>query len=90
MGAHEVTLKQYFEDKLKSKDKDVESLENKLTEKQEDIRSLIVKYNALEKRFDLAMEAQEKIRDFEDKIRKLGLDQNLVKNMAELFKKNRS
>jgi hypothetical protein len=46
---------------------------------------LIVKYNALEKRFDLAMEAQEKIRDFEEKIRKLGLDQNLVKNMAELF-----
>lgn len=46
---------------------------------------MIVKYNALEKRFDLAMEAQEKIRDFEEKIRKLGLDQNLVKNMAELF-----
>jgi chromosome segregation ATPase len=85
MGAHEVTLKEYFEEKLKSKDKDVDSLSQKLAEKEEDIRSLIVKYNALEKRFDLAMEAQEKIRDFEEKIRKLGLDQNLVKNMAELF-----
>lgn len=48
---------------------------------------MIVKYNALEKRFDMAMEAQEKIREFDEKIRQLGLDNNLVKNMAELFNK---
>ena len=36
----------------------------------------------------MAMEAQDKIREFEEKIRKLGLDNNLVKNMAELFKKS--
>lgn len=51
-------------------------------EKQEDIRQLIIKYNALEKRFDMAMDAQDKIREFEQKIRQLGLDNNLVKNMA--------
>jgi hypothetical protein len=33
MGAHEVTLKEYFEDKLKSKNQDIESLQNKVTEK---------------------------------------------------------
>ena len=33
MGSHEVTLREYFEDKLKSKDKDIESLERKVTEK---------------------------------------------------------
>ncbi len=58
-----------------------------MAEKEEDIRELILKYNALEKRFDMAMEAQDKIREFEEKIRQLGLDNNLVKNMAELFNK---
>ncbi len=58
-----------------------------MSEKEEDIRELILKYNALEKRFDMAMEAQDKIREFEEKIRQLGLDNNLVKNMAELFNK---
>jgi hypothetical protein len=62
-------------------------LERKVSEKEEDIRELILKYNALEKRFDMAMEAQDKIREFEEKIRQLGLDNNLVKNMAELFNK---
>ena len=33
------------------------------------------------------LEAQEKLTDFENKITNLGLDQNLVKNMAELFKR---
>ena len=33
-----------------------------MAEKEEDIRDLIVKYNALEKRFDMAMDAQDKIR----------------------------
>lgn len=55
MGSHEVTLKEYFEEKLKSKNLDIESLERKVSEKEEDIRDLIVKYNALEKRFDMAM-----------------------------------
>ena len=87
MGSHEVTLKEYFEEKLKSKNADIESLERKVAEKEEDIRDLIVKYNALEKRFDMAMDAQDKIREFEEKIRQLGLDNNLVKNMAELFNK---
>ena len=58
-----------------------------MSEKEEDIRELILKYNGLEKRFDMAMEAQDKIREFEEKIRQLGLDNNLVKNMAELFNK---
>lgn len=35
----------------------------------------------------MAMEAQDRIREFEEKIRLLGLDNNLVKNMAELFQK---
>jgi hypothetical protein len=33
MGAHEVTLKEYFEEKLKSKNQDIESLQKVITEK---------------------------------------------------------
>ena len=35
----------------------------------------------------MAMEAQEKLTDFEEKIKNIGLDNNLVKNFAELFNK---
>jgi hypothetical protein len=33
------------------------------------------------------LEAQDKLSDFENKLISLGLDQNLVKNMAELFQR---
>jgi hypothetical protein len=33
------------------------------------------------------METNNKLREFEERIKNLGLDNNLVKNMAELFKK---
>ena len=36
------------------------------------------------------LEAQNKLTEFETKITSLGLDQNLVKNMAELFKKHKN
>jgi len=48
---------------------------------------LLVQYAALEKRFDMMMETNAKLRDFEEQVKNLGLDTNLVKNMAELFKK---
>ena len=47
MGASEVSLKQYYEDKVRSKDKDIKSLQALLAEKEFDVRDLIVKYNAL-------------------------------------------
>lgn len=56
-----------------------------LAGKEQDIRDLIVKYNGLEKRLEMLLESQEKVRDFEEKVKNLGLDDNLVKNMAELF-----
>ena len=33
------------------------------------------------------MESNAKLREFEEQVKHLGLDNNLVKNMAELFKK---
>jgi hypothetical protein len=50
MGNNELSLKEYFEDRLASKDKDIQHLQNVLTGKEADIRDLIVKYNGLEKR----------------------------------------
>ncbi len=58
-----------------------------MAEKEESIRELLTQYAALEKRFDMMMESNTKLRDFEEQVKRLGLDENLVKNMAELFKK---
>jgi succinate dehydrogenase flavin-adding protein (antitoxin of CptAB toxin-antitoxin module) len=55
LGTHEISIKEYFEDKIKSKEKDIDSLKRLLSEKEDDIRELIVKYNALEKRMDIML-----------------------------------
>ena len=62
MGTHEIGIKEYFEDKIKSKERDIESLRKLLSEKEDDIRELIVKYNALEQRLDIMMETNSKLR----------------------------
>ncbi len=85
MGNSEMSLKEYFEDKLASREKDVAHLQAVLAGKEQDIRDLIVKYNGLEKRLEALLASQEKLRDLEEKVKSLGLDANLVKNMAEIF-----
>lgn len=85
LGNSEVSMKEYFEDKLASREKDIAHLQAVLAGKEQDIRDLIVKYNGLEKRMEVLLASQEKLRDLEDKVKSLGLDNNLVKNMAELF-----
>ncbi len=44
-----------------------------------------MKYSQLERKMKDLLDAQDKLTDFENKIVNLGLDQNLIKNMAELF-----
>ena len=82
MNENEVAMKDYYESKMTSKDKDIEALKEQLHEKENDIRQLIGKYHQLECRLKELLEAQDKLRDFEEKIVNLGLDQNLVKNMG--------
>ena len=78
-------MKEYFEDKLASRERDITHLQSVLAGKEQDIRDLIVKYNGLEKRMEALLASQDKLRDLEEKVKNLGLDNNLVKNMAELF-----
>lgn len=85
MGNNEVSMKEYFEDKVASREKDIEHLQAVLAGKEQDIRDLIVKYNGLEKRLEALLSSQDKLRDLDEKVKNLGLDNNLVKNMAELF-----
>lgn len=87
IGTHEVSLREYFEDKMRNKEKDVQSLRKQLAEKEESIRDVVTQYAALERRFEMMMETNTKLREFEEQVKHLGLDENLVKNMAQLFRK---
>lgn len=51
------------------------------------IRELVVKYNELEKNLKDLLESQKKLTDFENRVLNLGMDQNLIKNMAELLRR---
>ncbi len=83
-------MKDYYENKLNSKERDIENLRKQMAEKDYDLRAVIGKYNAVEKKLKQLLEAQSKLTEFEKKVMELGLDQSLVKSMAELFKKNRA
>ena len=63
----------------------MDNLRQQLAEKEENVRDLLAQYAALENRFNMLMETSTKLRDFEEQVKHLGLDENLVKNMAELF-----
>jgi hypothetical protein len=47
MNQSEIAMKDYYENKINSKDKDVEHLKKQLAEKDYDLRAIITKYNAL-------------------------------------------
>ena len=85
MGKNEVSMKEYYESKLTSRDQDNQNLKKQLNEKETDLRNIIYKYNQVKRKLTEMMEAHDKLTDFENKLVNLGLDQNLIKNMAELF-----
>ena len=56
-----------------------------LEEKETDVRGLIEKYKQLQKKLRELLEAQEKLSNMEEKIVNMGMDQNLIKNIGEMF-----
>lgn len=58
MNENEVAMKDYYESKMVSKDKDIEALKEQLHEKENDIRQLIAKYHQLENRLKELLAAQ--------------------------------
>ena len=85
MGNNEISMRDYYEDKIKSREKDITHLQKVISQKEDDIRELIVKYNGLEKRLEMLLEQQEKASNLEERIKNLGMDSNLIKNIAEVF-----
>lgn len=57
-------MKDYYENKLISKEKDIEALKKEKAEKDYDLRAVITKYNNLEKKLKQLLEAQNKLTDF--------------------------
>lgn len=61
---------------------------NRINSAQADqIRELVAKYNELEKNLKDLLESQKRLTDFENRVINLGMDQNLIKNMAELLRR---
>ena len=50
MGKNEVSMKDYYESKIASRDQDNDTLKKQLKEKDTDLRSVVDKYHHLEKR----------------------------------------
>jgi hypothetical protein len=50
MGKNEIAMKDYYENKISSKERDNEALKRMLAEKEWDLRELIGRYNSLEKK----------------------------------------
>ena len=80
-------MKDYYESKIAGRELDNQNIKKQLYEKATDLRNVVAKYAQLELRLKDVLESQEKLTDFENKMLNLGLDQNLIKNMAELFKR---
>ena len=60
MSQHEIGLKQYFEEKVKSREKEILALKEQLNEKDIDIRALISKYNELENKLSEVLKVHDK------------------------------
>lgn len=64
MGKNEVSMKEYYEAKIVSRDQDNENLRKQLKEKDKDLRSVVDKYNQVERRLKELLSAQDKLTDF--------------------------
>ncbi len=64
MNQSEVSMKEYYETKLNSKEKDIDSLRKQMAEKDYDLRAVISKYNTVEKKLKALLEAQNKLSEF--------------------------
>jgi septal ring factor EnvC (AmiA/AmiB activator) len=79
-------LKKFYNDQIKSKEKEIEELKRRLYEKDSDNRDIENKVADFERKLQTMMDGQTKLRDLEVRTMNLGMDNNLVKNTAELFK----
>lgn len=71
---------------MKSKDKQIEQLKRRLFEKDGDTRDAENKTHEVEKKLQVMMDGQGKLRELEIRAMNLGMDNNLVKNTSQLFK----
>lgn len=57
-------MKDYYENKLNGKERDIENLKKQMAEKDYDLRAIISKYNGVEKKLKQLLEAQNKLTEF--------------------------
>ena len=84
----EDALRDYFERKIKELEAGKKELQQINSTQSEQISELVAKYNALERNLKELLETQKRLTDCETRVINLGMDQNLIKNMAELLRRS--
>lgn len=87
IGRAQSGLKEYYEKRIKDLEGDKQELQGINSTQSQQIDGLVVKYKQLEEALKALLESQRKLGDLETKIVHLGVDNNLVKNLAELVKR---
>ena len=71
---------------MSSKNKEIEELKRRLLEKNEDLRDMEMRHHELEERLRGLMEMLRSRTELESRVMALGMDNNLLKSKAELFR----
>lgn len=87
IGRTQGGFKEYYEQRLKELEADKLELQAANSTQAQHINGLVAKYRQLEDALKAALDSQKRLGDLETRILHLGLDNNLVKNLAELLKR---
>lgn len=78
--------KKTYKEQMESKSREIEQLKRRLLMKEQDLREGENREKDLEMRLEGFVQLLKTKSDLEKKVMSLGMDNNLIKNQAELFK----
>jgi hypothetical protein len=81
-------FKKFYEGRISTLEQEKADLKEVISSKEEKITSLVQKYQELEKTMKSTLAKIKKRTELETKVMNLGMDNNLVKNMAEILRNN--
>ena len=81
-------FQKFYEGRIATLEQEKTDLKEMISSKEEKITSLVQKYQELEKTMKSTLDKIRRRTELETKVMNLGMDNNLVKNMAEIVRNN--